>query len=107
MELDDGSGTLVFEWDTDKDSANLKKHGISFEEAAAIFQNDVLTDEDTSAYGERREISFGRLEGDPGTTVIVCVVHTERNGNTRIISARKATTHERKNFDVYFQKTYH
>ncbi|WP_417675153.1 BrnT family toxin [Roseibium sp.] len=105
--LEDGSGTLTFEWDAEKDAANLRKHGISFSEAATIFQNDVLTNEDTSAYGEMREISFGRLGDNPGTTVILCVVHTERNGNIRIISARKATPHERKLFDVYIQKTYH
>lgn len=105
--LDDGSGTVTFEWDTEKDSANLKKHGISFEEAAEIFQNDVLTAEDDGAHGEMREISIGRLGHNPGPTVVICVVHTERNRNTRIISARRATPHERKNFDVYFEKTYH
>ena len=99
LELD-GGGTLYFEWDDAKNRTNLKKHGIRFEEAATIFLEDVLTAEDTHAAGERREISFGRLGRPPGRTVVVCVVHTERNGTIRIISARKATAHERKLFDA-------
>ncbi|MBW6419786.1 BrnT family toxin [Celeribacter sp. PS-C1] len=105
--LDDGSGVLPFEWDANKDLENRKKHGISFEEAAEIFQNDVLTGEDHSSYGERREISFGRLGSDSDAPLILCVVHTDRDGAYRLISARKATSHERRDFDDYFEKTYH
>ena len=105
--LDDGSGVLPFEWDANKDYDNRRKHGISFEEAAEIFQNVVLTVEDDSAYGERRDISFGRLGPDGDAPLILCVVHTDRYGATRIISARKATAHERREFHVHFDKTYH
>lgn len=105
--LGDGSGVLPFEWDTNKDSENRRKHGISFEEAAEIFQHDVLTVEDDSSYGERREISFGRLGPDGDAPLILCVVHTDRDGACRMISARKATSQERKNFNVYFEKTHH
>lgn len=105
--LEDGSGVLAFEWDAAKDLENRNKHGISFEEAAEIFQDEVLTVEDTSAYGELREISFGRFGTDGDAPLILCVVHTDRGGSNRIISARKATSHERKMFDVYIQKTYH
>lgn len=105
--LEDGTGVLPFEWDANKDSDNRKKHGISFEEAAEIFQNDVLTIEDDSSYGELREISFGRLGPDGDAPLILCVVHTDRGGAYRIISARKATTQERKNFNVYLEKTHH
>jgi uncharacterized DUF497 family protein len=107
LQLDDGSGELAFEWDSDKDSANLKKHGIRFSEAATIFQADVLTVEDPGGYGELREISFGRLGGAADGSVVICVAHTDRLGKTRIISARKATPHERKHFDVYYRKTHH
>lgn len=108
LELDDGSGALAFEWDSEKASSNLRKHGISFEEAATIFQDEVLTAEDTSeSYGEMREVSFGRLGSASGETVIICVVHTDRDDRVRIISARKATARERRHFDVYFKKTYH
>ena len=107
LQLHDGGGELAFEWDADKDSANLKKHGIRFAEAATIFQADVLTVQDPGGYGELREISFGRLDGDASSAVVVCVVHTDRYGATRIISARKATSNERKQFDVYYRKTHH
>jgi hypothetical protein len=105
--LGDGSGALSFEWDPAKDLVNFKKHGIRFEEAATIFQNVVLTAEDAGSYGEMREISFGRLGQPPDAPVILCVVHTDRDGTTRLISARKATPRERKHFDVYIEKTYH
>jgi hypothetical protein len=88
-----------FEWDPDKNIANRRKHGLSFEEAAEIFDGPVLTGPDNST-GEVREKSFGLLGG----MVVVCVIHTERNGRIRIISARKATANERKHFDGYLKK---
>lgn len=88
-----------FEWDEEKNLANRRKHGISFEEASAIFDGPVLSREDEHL-GEMRERSYGLL----GANVVVCVVHTDRNGSTRIISARKATRNERKLFDAYLRK---
>lgn len=107
IELDDGAGAVRFEWDSAKDYINLKKHGISFEEAAHIFLDEPLTIEDTSAHDELREISYGRIGDPPGATVLVCVVHTDREGTIRIISARKATAHEKKRYDAHIAKTYH
>jgi uncharacterized protein len=88
-----------FEWDPEKNASNIQKHGLSFEEAASIFNGPVLTGPDDNA-GEYREKSFGLLGG----SVVVCVVHTDRNGKIRIISARKATPKERKHFDDYLKK---
>jgi len=88
-----------FEWDPEKNASNLQKHGLSFEEAASIFDGPVLTGPDEYV-GEHREKSFGLLGG----AVVVCVVHTDRNGKIRIISARKATPNERKHFDGYLKK---
>ncbi|MBR0726504.1 BrnT family toxin [Bradyrhizobium manausense] len=88
-----------FEWDPEKNIANQRKHGLSFAEAAQIFEGPVLTGPDDST-SETREKSFGLLGG----LVVVCVIHTERNGKIRIISARKATASERKHFDVYLKK---
>lgn len=108
LELEGGSGDLAFEWDSEKAASNLRKHGITFEEAVTIFQDDVLTVEDDTAYGELREISYGRiLSHGSGSTVVACVVHTDRQDRVRIISARKATAQERKLFDVYYRKTHH
>lgn len=95
-----GAGMKGFEWDPDKNIANRRKHGLSFEEAALIFDGPVLTALDHST-GEIREKSFGLLGG----MVVVCVIHIERNGKIRIISARKATASERKHFDVYLKKS--
>lgn len=88
-----------FEWDPDKNIANRRNHGLSFEEAAQIFDGPVLTAPDHST-AEVRDKSFGLLGG----MVVVCVIHTERNGRIRIISARKATASERKHFDVYLKR---
>lgn len=87
-----------FEWDPKKNAANIQKHGLSFEEAVSIFTGPVLTGPDENAE-EYREKSFGLL----GASVVICVVHTDRNGKTRIISARKATSSERKYFDAYLK----
>lgn len=91
-----------FEWDPEKNASNIRKHGLSFEEAASIFQGPVLTGPDVSgdAFGEIREKSFGLLGG----VVVICVIHTDRGGVIRIISARKATSNERKHFDAYLKK---
>ncbi len=88
-----------FEWDPAKNAANIKKHGISFEEASTIFDGPVLTGRDDST-DEPREKSFGLIAG----VVVACVIHTDRNDRIRIISARKATANERKLFDAYIKK---
>jgi hypothetical protein len=93
---------MEFEWDEGKDATNLKKHGISFEEAKTIFEDIVFTSiDDCFDYGEIREISIGAIEG----VVVVTVIHTNRGGVTRIISARKATKKERKKYYEYLAKT--
>lgn len=90
---------IGFEWDPNKNAANLRKHGLSFQEAASIFEGPVLSAADDTS-DEAREKSFGLLGG----LVVVCVIHTDRGGIIRIISARKATAHERKLFDAYLKK---
>ena len=89
-----------FEWDEEKNAANRRKHGISFQEASTIFEGPVLSLADEGDDGEVRERSYGLLGG----VVVVCIIHTDRNGVTRIISARKATRNERKLFDAYLQR---
>jgi len=93
---------MQFEWDENKNAQNLKKHGISFEEAQEIFDGIVFTAIDERFdYGEIREISIGAIQG----VVIVTVVHTERNQLIRIISARKATRQERETYYDYLTQT--
>ena len=89
-----------FEWDEEKNRINQRKHKISFEEASTIFEGPVLSLEDEGYHDELRERSYGLIGG----VVVACVIHTDRDGTTRIISARKATANERKHFNAYLQK---
>jgi uncharacterized DUF497 family protein len=89
-----------FEWDEEKNLVNQRKHGISFEEASTIFDGPVLSLEDEGHQSEFRERSYGLIGG----VVVACVVHTDRERVTRIISARKATRNERKHCDAYLKK---
>ena len=92
---------LDFEWDEEKNKTNLAKHGMAFDEAALIFRGLTLTDiDDRQDYGETREISIGQLPEQ----VVIVVVHTDRDGVTRIISARSANRAERSKYDDYCKK---
>jgi len=84
-----------FEWDSKKAAGNLKKHGVSFEQAALAFEDAfaLIEQEDSEDYGEDRFILIGRVLGG-----VVTVVYTERSGRIRIISAREAYDYERRNY---------
>lgn len=84
---------LKFEWDDAKARANLTKHGVSFEEAASVFGDpEALTFPDPDhSIGEKRWLTFGVSQTDR----LLVVAHTDRGRSIRIISARKATRHER------------
>ncbi len=84
---------MEFDWDSAKNEANLKKHGIGFDEAKHIFDGPTLTRaDDRQDYGETRDISLGALSPD----AVLVVVHTERGDKIRLISARKANRRETK-----------
>lgn len=86
---------MLFEWDEAKDAANRAKHGIGFDEAAEIFAGPVLTEPSPRDHAdEARFISIG--QGRRG--LIVTVVHVDRSGVMRIISARPASRAERRRF---------
>ena len=90
-------GFVTFEWDARKAAANLKKHRVSFEEAATVFHDPLaltFTDPDHSS-DEHREITIGcTLKGR-----VVFVSHCEVAGCLRVISARRATRSERKQYE--------
>jgi uncharacterized DUF497 family protein len=80
----------VITWDESKRKANLKKHGIDFRDAEAIFDWPTVTAEDTRLpYGEQRLVTLGLLNG-----IVVSMTYTERMDDMRIISIRKALKHE-------------
>ena len=85
---------MKFEWDEKKNKTNAEKHGIDCIDAEDIFKSVRLTAVDNRRdYGEPRKISIGKI----GPYVCV-VVHTERNGVIRIMSARKANQRERRKY---------
>ena len=84
----------MFEWDESKNRENLSKHGLSFDDAQAVFFGQCVTFEDTRRdYGEQRFITLGRLEGR-----LVVIAHTPRGGRTRVTSMRKANSREEKDY---------
>lgn len=91
----------VFEWDDKKNRKNIRKHGVSFELASQIFDDITISWEDTRKdYGEKRFISIGLAEN----ILVLAVAHTDREGNTRIISARKASKKERSMYNDKIQQ---
>jgi uncharacterized DUF497 family protein len=88
---------LTFEWDTNKARLNLAKHGVPFEEAATVFGDPLsLTIFDPAhSQAEDRFIILGRSH----LGKLLVVAHTERGDNIRIISARRASRRERKQYE--------
>jgi hypothetical protein len=88
---------MDLEWDSAKAASNLRKHGVSFEEASSVFYDPLAVtgaDPDHSG-GEERLITFGM---SPAGQLLV-VSHTERGEAIRIISARIATRTERRIYE--------
>jgi uncharacterized DUF497 family protein len=86
---------MTFEWDERKNAANIAKHGVSLETASLIFKGAIVTRIDgRTDYGELREVSIGKVGA-----AFLTVVHTDREGSTRIISARPANRAERKRYE--------
>ena len=91
---------MEFEWDDEKNSANILKHGVDFIDAMLIFDTFVLSAEDRRHdYGERRVRSIGMV--DDGCFV---VVHTQRGSSMRLISAWKGGTDERELYSAYVSR---
>jgi len=88
---------MKFEWDPQKADSNLKKHGVSFQEAASVL-GDALSitypDPDHSVR-EHRFITVGMSRSGR----VLMVAHTDRGDNVRIISARKTTRQERRYYE--------
>ena len=94
-----------FEQDSEKNEINIKKHGFSFEEVLDVF-DDLFAieaiDRENSSFEETRYKIIGRLK----TQIILFVVYTQKDGHQRIISARHATSTERKFYYDELRKNY-
>ncbi|HEX9882934.1 MAG TPA: BrnT family toxin [Desulfobaccales bacterium] len=86
---------LDFEWDDAKAAANFRKHGVTFAQAAYAFRDPFAVEwiDERAVHGEERIILLGMSGGQ-----ILSVVYTERGERIRIISARRATKHEKDNY---------
>ncbi len=84
---------LHFEWDERKNRVNEKKHGVDFETAQLVFDDPMcVTFVERTIDGEERWQAIGLVE----SLIILVVVHTYRGEVIRIISARPASSHERR-----------
>lgn len=86
---------MRFEWDEEKNKANVRNHKIDFVDVPSVFNAPMLIEPDERGdYGENRWIGIGFLR-----SIVVVVVFTEpRQDTVRIISARKANKYERKRY---------
>jgi hypothetical protein len=87
---------VTYDWDSGKSQANRLKHGVSFDEAASVFQDAAaLTFDDPDHSDEEpREITIGISTRGR----VLFLSHCDRGDRIRIISARKATSKERKQY---------
>jgi uncharacterized DUF497 family protein len=89
--------SLGFEWDLNKASANLSKHGVSFSKAASVFADplSLTVADDTHSVEESRFFTIG--VSNRGR--LLSVFYTDRDARVRIISARPATKRERTQYE--------
>ena len=95
-------GEITFEWDAQKNTINIKKHGISFEEAATVFYDDeaLLFDNPDHSIEENRFLILGVSQ-----TEMLCIVshcYKDSEDRIRIISARKADKEEKEVYNEQF-----
>jgi uncharacterized DUF497 family protein len=95
--MSDDPDEIRFEWDPEKARANARKHGVTFEEAASVFYDDLarIGDDPDHSVGEYRELIVGKsVQGR-----LLLVIFTERGEAIRIIHARETAASERRNYE--------
>ena len=88
---------MEFDWDPERAAANVKKHRVTFSEAAGVLEDPLSTTFPDEAHS-REEMRFLTIGASHRARVLV-VAHTERNDTIRIISARRATRREREFYE--------
>jgi uncharacterized protein len=90
---------LQFTWDSAKAAANVRKHGVSFEDASTVFRNPLakLLPDPTHSDQEHRSLMLGHSNGGR----LLMVAFTETDDRIRIISARDASANERREYEEH------
>jgi uncharacterized DUF497 family protein len=93
--------SIRFVWDPKKAVENSRKHGVDFREAITVFADPLARIHDDPAHSitERREIIIGHSSKPR----LLLVSYTEREQLVRVISARRATRHERKEYEEFIK----
>lgn len=88
---------MEFEWDPEKEQSNLDKHGVDFTEAATVFGDllEITISDPDHSIGEFRFLSMGHSS----LNRLLVVSYTEREDRIRIISARTASSRERRQYE--------
>jgi uncharacterized DUF497 family protein len=86
-----------YEWDSEKEASNAEKHGVGFEEASGVFTdpNRIEVPSPQQGHGEVRYVATGMVG-----VVLITVVFTYRGHRRRIISARRASRDERREYGL-------
>ena len=87
---------MHFEWDRAKAEGNRRKHNVTFDEAVTVFYDPLSATFPDPDFAEERLITIGHSSQQR----LLVVVHTEQDETIRIISARPATSHERKQHET-------
>jgi uncharacterized DUF497 family protein len=96
---------LLFEWDPNKARGNIETHGISFDEASTSFGDTLSLTIYDPLHSEEEDRFI--LIGNSCRNRLLVIVHAERGENIRIISARKATKIERKQYEENAKRSRH
>ncbi|MFM1855460.1 MAG: hypothetical protein RLZ83_769 [Pseudomonadota bacterium] len=92
--------SIQLEWDEVKRLANLRKHGLDFADAGEVLDSRFRLDVQEWRQGERRVLSISYALG---FLAVLTVVHTDRNGISRVISFRHASREEREAYDAWLE----
>ncbi len=97
--------SIKFTWDKHKAASNEKKHGVTFQEASSVFFDtlSITVPDSLHSIGEERYI----IIGNSSQNRLLVVVHTDKGEEIHLISARKATTREKRFYgesDVYSKR---
>jgi uncharacterized DUF497 family protein len=86
---------MAYQWNPEKATAKLRKHGIDFADAVSVFSDDLAITIPDERFDEERLVTIGM----DGLARVLVVVYTLRGDEIRLISARKATRQEREQYE--------